>query len=400
MPELTLSAVRKRFTPRGAEVLKGVDLTVAAGEMLVLLGPSGCGKTTLLRCIAGLESPSAGSIRHGDSTLFDAGRRIDVPAEKRSAGMVFQQYALWPHMDVRKIIGYPLRMRRVARRDREEKIKAVARLVDCADLLDRYPSSLSGGQQQRIALARALVASPDFVLFDEPLSNLDAKLRETLRVEIRELHRRNGFTGVYVTHDQSEAFAIADRVAVMREGEIVQLDSPETVWRRPGSEWVADFVGASNRLSIQDAWNWTSNTAGRQWLDGQADAGAEVIRARPTDIEIATSTSKTDGSDEFGVLELAGPILRTVVFGGTEIDYSVEWPDGSRWRAKTRTVAEDMKLGEALSENSGATLRVNTASLLAYDSDGHLIPASTESTSRTTYDRGADDKHDSHARAH
>src|SRR5205814_3183671 len=184
--------------------------------------PSGCGKTTTLRCIAGLETGENGSIAFGDRTVFDAERRTNVPPNKRNIGMVFQSYALWPHMTVRKNIGYPLRTRRIKGAQAKGWIEKVAALVDTTQLLDRHPAQLSGGQQQRIALARGLVARPELVLFDEPLSNLDARLRDQVRAELHELHQRLHFTAVFVTHDQSEALALGDRIAIMRSGKIEQ----------------------------------------------------------------------------------------------------------------------------------------------------------------------------------
>lgn len=396
MPELMLRAVRKKFGARGPEILKGIDLTVDSGEMLVLLGPSGCGKTTLLRCIAGLETPSAGTIEGGGSVLFDADRHIDVPTERRKTGMVFQQYALWPHMTIGRIVEYPLRMHGVPKEERQERVLEVAQLVDCEELLSRYPSSLSGGQQQRIALARALVAAPDFVLFDEPLSNLDAKLRETLRVEIRELHRRSGFTGVYVTHDQSEAFAIADRVAVMRGGEIQQLDSPETVWSQPATEWVADFVGASNRLPVDEATLWFGETPAATCIAEWVSAGAAAIRTRPHEVALSAAGAQVSTTRAHEELVLEGAILRTVVFSGTEIDYSLEWPDGSRWRAKGRSTPEALHGRETLREGAAVTVRVPKASLLPYDPGGRLMGEAC----RSAGEGSADDQHNGrHANA-
>jgi iron(III) transport system ATP-binding protein len=248
---LSITGLSKRFGGRTQAVaIDDLDLEVEPGEFLVLLGPSGCGKTTTLRCIAGLESGDTGRIAFGDRPVFDASARINVPPNKRNIGMVFQTYALWPHMRVRDNIGYPLRARRVEKATAKEWIAAVAELVDCSELLDRYPAQLSGGQQQRIALARGLVARPDLVLFDEPLSNLDARLRDQVRTEIHELHRHLGFTAVYVTHDQTEALALGDRLAIMRAGAIEQLGAPEEIFEEPRTEYVAGFIGMGNRLTL------------------------------------------------------------------------------------------------------------------------------------------------------
>src|SRR5512133_739050 len=195
--------------------------------------------TTTLRCIAGLETADEGAIAFGDRTVFDASRSVNVPPNKRNIGMVFQSYALWPHMTVRKNVGYPLRAKKIKGKQAAEWVEEVARLVDTSTLLDRYPAQLSGGQQQRVALSRGLVARPALVLFDEPLSNLDARLRGLVRTEIHELHARLGFTAVYVTHDQVEALALGDRLAIMRAGALEQLASPSQMFEDPATEYVA-----------------------------------------------------------------------------------------------------------------------------------------------------------------
>jgi iron(III) transport system ATP-binding protein len=267
---LSISGLSKRFGGRQQAVaIDDLDLEVEPGEFLVLLGPSGCGKTTTLRCIAGLESADTGRISFGEQPVFDAAAKVNVPPNKRNIGMVFQSYALWPHMTVRKNIGYPLRARRVKRDIADEWIKQAAGLVDCSELLDRYPSQLSGGQQQRVALARGLVARPDLVLFDEPLSNLDARLRDQVRTEIHELHRRLHFTAVYVTHDQTEALALGDRLAIMRAGCVEQLGDPEQIFEEPATEYVAGFIGMGNRLALEHS--------GVGWRHGSVDAHGGLV---------------------------------------------------------------------------------------------------------------------------
>ncbi|MGY1550493.1 ABC transporter ATP-binding protein [Microbacterium sp. A588] len=252
MSDVLIEKLVKRYGGNDSPaVVNALDLHVREGELLVLLGPSGCGKTTTLRCIAGLEEPSSGAIEFEGRPLFDRSAGIDIPPERRRIGMVFQSYALWPHLTVGGNIGYPLKMQKVPRQQAKQQIQDTAALVGCEHLLDRYPAQLSGGQQQRIALARALVAQPRLILFDEPLSNLDARLRDRVRSEIHQLHSRLGFTGVFVTHDQSEAFALADRIAIMREGRIEQIDDPQVVFSSPASEYVAEFIGMSNRLELE-----------------------------------------------------------------------------------------------------------------------------------------------------
>jgi iron(III) transport system ATP-binding protein len=291
MSNISIRGLTKRFggkTP--ATAVDDLAIEIDPGEFLVLLGPSGCGKTTTLRCIAGLESADEGTIAFGDKTVFDASARVDVPPNKRNIGMVFQSYALWPHMTVRENIGYPLRARRVKRATASEWIEEVAGLVDCGALLDRYPGQLSGGQQQRVALSRGLVARPDLVLFDEPLSNLDARLRDQVRTEIHELHERLHFTAVYVTHDQTEALALGDRLAIMRAGMIEQLGAPEQVFEEPATEYVAGFIGMGNRLELErHDGGWQHGDVSCQvdlgFLDD--DLGTVVARARAEDLELA-----------------------------------------------------------------------------------------------------------------
>ena len=212
MSSLTISSLSKEFGK--TRVVADLNLQVATGEMLVLVGPSGCGKTTTLRCLAGLEVPDAGSITFGGRTVFDAAAGVDVAPDKRNIGMVFQSYALWPHMTVRENVAYPLKVRGLKQGLAQGWVDDTVKLVDCEKLLDRYPAQLSGGQQQRVALARGLVARPELMLFDEPLSNLDARLRDQVRSQLHELHARLGFTAVFVTHDQVEALAQPPRTHV------------------------------------------------------------------------------------------------------------------------------------------------------------------------------------------
>ena len=236
---IALRDVAKRFGATAA--VEGVTLDIADGELFTLLGPSGCGKTTLLRLIAGFyRPPDAGEIRFGD-------RRVDaLPPYARNIGMVFQNYALWPHMTVRANVIYGLRLRRLPATEIARRLDEGLRQVNLAGLEDRYPGQLSGGQQQRVALARALVLNPDILLLDEPLSNLDAKIRVQVRAEIRKLQQSLRITTVYVTHDQEEALSLSDRVAVMRDGRIQQVAAPKALYERPLNRFVADFVGTNN----------------------------------------------------------------------------------------------------------------------------------------------------------
>src|SRR5690242_13116769 len=226
--------------------VRGVSFTVRPGEQLTLLGPSGCGKTTTLRAIAGLEQPSGGEIRIGGVPVYSAARRINIPAEKRGLSMVFQSYAIWPHMSVFENVAYGLRVRGEARDAITEKVARALDMVQMSAFAQRGASQLSGGQQQRVALARAFVFQPAVLLFDEPLSNLDAKLRADMRIELRALQHRLGITSVYVTHDLEEALAMSDRIVVMRDGEIAQIGSPSDIYYAPRNAFVADFVGSAN----------------------------------------------------------------------------------------------------------------------------------------------------------
>jgi ABC-type Fe3+/spermidine/putrescine transport system ATPase subunit len=228
--------------------VRGVTFTVGAGEHVTLLGPSGCGKTTTLRAIAGLERPTSGEIRIGGEPVFSSSPAINVPAERRGLSMVFQSYAIWPHMSVFDNVAYGLRVRKRPAAEIARRVREALDLVQLGDLSARSASKLSGGQQQRVALARAFVFSPSVLLFDEPLSNLDAKLRAEMRVELKELQRRLGITSVYVTHDLEEALAISDRIVVMRDGAIEQVGAPAEIYDRPRNTFVADFIGSANLI--------------------------------------------------------------------------------------------------------------------------------------------------------
>ena len=244
---LVLTGLTKRFGD--AVAVDAVDLRIEPGEFVSLLGPSGCGKTTTLRLIAGFLSPDAGEIRAGERVISRPG--AVVPPEQRNMSMIFQSYAVWPHMTVSANVAYGLRMRRVPREPTRRRVLEALQRVRLEALADRYPSELSGGQQQRVALARALVVEPETLLLDEPLSNLDATLREEMRFEIRRLHDEFRITTVYVTHDQAEAMVTSDRIAVMNAGRIEQIGTSEEIYERPRTSFVARFIGASNILDCE-----------------------------------------------------------------------------------------------------------------------------------------------------
>jgi iron(III) transport system ATP-binding protein len=259
MVPVRIERVFKRFG--AVTALHDVSVSVTAGEMFFLLGPSGCGKTTLLRCVAGFASPDAGRIFFGDRDI------TDLPAHRRNTGMVFQNYALWPHMSVEQNVAFGLEVRKVSRRERADRVAHALETVRMADLAKRKPNELSGGQQQRVALARALVVEPQCLLLDEPLSNLDAKLRLEMRGEIRRICKEAGLTAVYVTHDQKEALSIADRIAVMRDGRIEQVGTPGDLYHRPANRFVAGFVGETNFIDA------TVTMAGENALTLQSSIG-------------------------------------------------------------------------------------------------------------------------------
>jgi iron(III) transport system ATP-binding protein len=247
MAELIVKDVALRLGDN--EILKGVSISVPAGEVVALLGPSGSGKTTLLRAIAGLETPHQGSIAIGNTPFFDAARGIELPAEKRGLGLVFQSYALWPHRTVFDNVAYGLKLRGVSAEEIKIRVEKTLSQIELGNLAARYPHQLSGGQQQRVAIARALVYEPPVVLLDEPLSNLDAKLREEARAWLRTLIVTLGLSAIHVTHDQVEAMAIADRVVLLDAGLVAQEGAPTALYNEPATLFAAEFMGANNRLT-------------------------------------------------------------------------------------------------------------------------------------------------------
>ena len=232
---ITIEKLTKRFGTK--TVLDGIDLQIAAGELFFLLGPSGCGKTTLLRAVAGLNEPDSGRILAGERDV------THLPPHRRDMGMVFQSYALWPHMTLRENVAFGLEMRSVRKTDAAPRVRRALEMVKLADRADSKPNELSGGQQQRVALARALVIEPQCLLLDEPLSNLDAKLRLEMRTEIRRICKEAGLTAIYVTHDQKEALSIADRLAILDQGHLLQVGAPQDVYTRPKTRFIAQFIG-------------------------------------------------------------------------------------------------------------------------------------------------------------
>jgi len=277
MSELTVDNVKLAYGDN--PILKGVSLTLERGEVVALLGPSGSGKTTILRAVAGLEQPSEGTIRVGDKVVFDGAKQIDVPAECRNLGLVFQSYALWPHKTVSDNVAYGLKLRNVGSGDVSARVKTVLNQLSLGHLGDRFPHQLSGGQQQRVALARALVYNPPVILLDEPLSNLDAKLREEARAWLRELIVRLQLSALCVTHDQGEALAMSDRILLLNEGRIEQQGTPQQMYGSPATLFTADFMGSNNRLTgrVADVSDGYARLVGEGWeLNGTAMKSAKA----------------------------------------------------------------------------------------------------------------------------
>src|SRR5712675_3376217 len=325
MASVELRGLTKRY---GAlAVVDDVSLTIAHGSLVCLLGPSGCGKTTTLRLIAGFVEPSAGEIRVGEKVVSSPART--VPPERRNMSMIFQSYALWPHMTVAENVAYGLKLRKMDKETIAQKLNSILSTTHLDQLAERYPGELSGGQQQRVALARALVVEPETLLLDEPLSNLDANLREEMRFEIRRLHDKYRSTTVYVTHDQSEAMTTADLIAVMNGGHIEQLGSPEDIYDRPRSEFVARFIGGANILrgaaldeahvSVAGA---TLRTTGRTLTAGKPVA----LSVRQHEIAIAAEKPQSTTDNHLHA------VVTRQVFLGSARDYTVALDDKTELR--------------------------------------------------------------------
>jgi iron(III) transport system ATP-binding protein len=334
--DLRVAGLRKSY---GSVVaVHDVGFEVPAGQMISLIGPSGCGKTTTLRMIAGLEQPDIGSIVAGGRVLVDGGTRL--PPEQRDLGMVFQSYALWPHMSVFDNLAYGLKRRGHARAAIADKVAEVLRIVGMSQYAERFPGQLSGGQQQRVALSRAIATEPGILLFDEPLSNLDAVLREQMRFEIRSLQQRLGITGVYVTHSQDEALAMSDQIAVMRDGRIVQIGMPTEIYGRPRSRFVAAFIGLTNIVELHAIAVDANGVAGllpggatiraRVGAIAQAQSGGTIaVSIRPVEIAIGRGAGVGNAENR-----LAGRV-RTTAFTGGLIDYFVDVGSGLELRVQT-----------------------------------------------------------------
>jgi len=336
MAELIIENLCKHFGQ--VKAVDNVSLTVADGEFLTLLGPSGCGKSTTLFAVAGLDTPTSGRIIVGDTVFFDGATGRNVPPEARNCGLVFQSYALWPHMTVGQNLAFPLQLRKVAKAEQAKRVKEALGLVEMEAYEGRYPHELSGGQQQRVALARTLVYAPRLLLLDEPLSNLDAKLRIRARAWLKDLQSRLGITTIYVTHDQVEALSLSDRIAVMDGGRLVQVGTPAEIYSRPVSPFVADFIGASNflkgRVANAEAGFVAIEMAAGHIVKAMATAGVErgasvQVAIRPENIVAVNGSGAPEG---FNVLEgvvrgrdyLGSRFQYLLDLGGDEVRVEIE----------------------------------------------------------------------------
>ncbi|WP_395541348.1 ABC transporter ATP-binding protein [Neotabrizicola sp. sgz301269] len=290
MPDITLSNVQKSYGA-GPNAVRDLDLKIGNGEFMCLLGPSGCGKTTTLRMIAGLENLTGGRIEVGDQVIDCPASGQFVGPEKRGMGLVFQSYALWPHLTIERNVDFGLRLRKVAKAEREDRVAKVMKALDIEKYRKRYPSQLSGGQQQRVALARMLAVNPSVLLLDEPLSNLDARLRLEMRTELKRIHAEFGTTIVFVTHDQWEAMTLATQIAVMNEGTLQQIGSPNDIYDRPANRFVAEFVGSPPINIVEVSGNNALDRSLKSWLRTRLGEGLAIgsVGLRPEALQIAAT---------------------------------------------------------------------------------------------------------------
>jgi iron(III) transport system ATP-binding protein len=345
VPGVVIKSLVKRYGDVAA--VDGLDLEVKPGELVALLGPSGCGKTTTLRVVAGFLKPDAGEVWVGERCLSSAATVI--PPERRRMAMIFQSYALWPHMTVAQNVAYGLKFAGVPRSERDRRVKAMLQVVQLPGYEARYPGELSGGQQQRIAVARALVVEPEILLLDEPLSNLDASLREEMRFEIRRLHEAFNITTLYVTHDQAEAMVIADRVAVLDRGRVAQIGSAEELYEAPSSRFVAEFIGKTNLVEgrAEDADTFTRGRL-RIHLDGAglSPGATTILSIRPHQIELRPVTADDDPArPPLGALR--GTVLRASYLGDA-VDYQVEIADSDVVLRVAGPAAPRLRAGDAI----------------------------------------------------
>ena len=340
MAVVELEHLTRRFG--GLAAIDDVSLRVEHGLLACLLGPSGCGKTTALRLVAGFLAPDAGSIKVGDRLVSQPGKVL--PPERRNMSMIFQSYALWPHMSIAENVAYGLKLRRLPRAEIEKRVRSILAVTRLSALAERYPADISGGQQQRVALARALVVEPEILLLDEPLSNLDANLREEMRFEIRRLHDAYRYTTLYVTHDQAEAMTTADLIVVMSQGRIEQVGSPEEVYQQPRSEFVARFLGGTNILRGKRLADGLVDCGGVVLACGAGETGRggeAVVSIRLHEIDLSAATAAAERPNE-----TTGTVARRVYLGAQR-DYLVALRDGQQLRVLT-PLSVDVPVGGAV----------------------------------------------------
>jgi iron(III) transport system ATP-binding protein len=334
MPGIQLKGVEKSYGAKTANAVNDLNLEIRDGEFMCLLGPSGCGKTTTLRMIAGLEHLTAGEIQVGSRIVDSVAAGVFVPPEKREMGLVFQSYALWPHLTIERNTDFGLRLRKVPKAEREERVSRVLRTLGIEQYRNRYPSQLSGGQQQRVALARMLAVNPEVLLLDEPLSNLDAKLRLEMRAELKRLHGEFGTTIVFVTHDQWEAMTLATTIAVMSEGKLQQVGTPGEIYDRPANRFVAQFVGNPPINLLDFASDTLLSELAKAYMashyPGIGDVGSIGIRPEAVCLEgerqMSPPGSFTCEADVTGILPTGGSWIVELTTAGTKVFLSTHQP--------------------------------------------------------------------------
>ncbi|WP_006242821.1 ABC transporter ATP-binding protein [Mycolicibacterium tusciae] len=370
MPTITLSRITKLYPGATTRAVDDLDLTIDHGDFMCMLGPSGCGKTTTLRMIAGLEQPTAGSISVNDRVLDSVDRGVFVPPERREMGLVFQSYALWPHMTIRQNTEYGLRVRKVGRAERGRRVDEVMTVMGIDCYADRYPSQLSGGQQQRVALARMLAVNPGVMLFDEPLSNLDSRLRLEMRAELKRIHHDFGSTIVFVTHDQWEAMTLATRIAVMFEGRLQQIGTPTDIYDRPRNRFVAEFLGNPpiNVVDIVDAESAPHVAAAYEFAHARTQGGGAApgsVGFRPESIRI-----ESRGEPVGEGLAIDATVFAVLATGGS---WTIEVVADDRHLFATTSVTPTCRPGDDI------RIRVAANDVHVFDTEGDCVDVSLHS---------------------